>query len=228
MSIKLVKNKTAREERIDHFQYLWEHESHQFDNQKCCREQLRLERTWEAIKTIPHLDESNIIDLGCGKGEICIKLNEMGAQVTALDISSIPLMLLKKEEIQTIQDVLPRTRLGDDLYDVVICTDVIGHLPQNEHRLLFLEISRLVKRDGYVVFSTSLDINSADPLETLKQLAETEFDIQEWILSYHAMHIKLGMNNRVLLKPLETITRFFYQEDGISHALFIAKRKPLF
>jgi hypothetical protein len=144
-----------------------------------------------------------------------------------------------------------------------------------------------VTKDGIAACSTSLDFNSENALERFAVLAETEFEIEEWILRYDllwikfchffeapASYIKAGREdferkkelkkrkslNRLwfkmntakplvffwqLVNPLskriastmrqsdgfvnflEKITKLIWDESGISHALFIGKRRPM-
>jgi chemotaxis methyl-accepting protein methylase len=184
-----------------------------------------------------------------------------------------------------VQDALPSTKLDDDAYDLVLCTDVIGYLNSKDYRLLMAELSRLVKRTGHVVCSTAIDINSEDALQRFGSLAETEFEIEEWQFSYHLLLLRLkrffeapaqyvnaakaaemrkqGLSQRQglshlwyklntsqpakwLWQPikwffnpvnyflrqsqglmifLEKICKFFWSESGISHAIFLGKRR---
>ena len=120
---------------------------------------------------------------------------------------------------------LAMTKRLDEQYDLVTCTDLIGQLPEKEHRLLFLEISRLMTRDGYAVISTALDNKTEGPLEKLFLLAETEFEILDCILSHHPYMFR---NNPWMLRLSEKVCEFFYQEDGATHAILLVKRKSLF
>jgi 2-polyprenyl-3-methyl-5-hydroxy-6-metoxy-1,4-benzoquinol methylase len=226
----LPPKKTARqlaEERLD---LLWSQSPKQFDYSRNCREIERIERTWDLIQKIPDLNQKVIVDVGCGTGEIAKRLKKLGATVHALDGSQIPLPHLEKEGITAIHDYLPKTKLNDNFYDLVICTDVIGYLPPQEHRLLMLELSRIVKKEGYVICSTGLDIYTEDPLEIFESLLQTEFVVEEWRYSHHAWHIRMNLwrNNRRFLLWCEKMTKMFQEESGISHAICLAKRKTLF
>jgi len=177
------------------FERLWLLDPEQFNPLRNSMERERLNRTFALIKEISDPSGQQIADLGCGPGVLSVRLRDAGAdKVTALDISSQALKLLKEKDaqrIETVQDYLPMTSLNDNTYDLVIATDVIAYLPPQDYRLFFSELSRLVKSEGYVVCSTSLDLNSEDALERFAALAETEFKIEKWRFSYHNLYIRL-------------------------------------
>jgi SAM-dependent methyltransferase len=217
-------------------------------------------------------------------------IRDKGARVDAVDIATIALQKLKNENmenINAIHDYLPTTTLNDDFYDLVLFTEVIGYLTPHEYRIAIAEVSRIVKPDGYVICSSSLDIDTEDPLEKFATLAETEFDIHKWILTNDYLLIKLckffeapsayikanrdreyrlleldkrkgfsktwfqwnssaplsycwhivdwiftpiakGLRQSPrIMNVLERISSFFWSHSGISHALFIGKRRPL-
>lgn len=175
------------------FERLWLIDPEQFNPLRNCMERERLNRTEQLIKEFTNPDEQLVVDLGCGSGVFARRLTELGSIVHGLDIAMNALKQMEHIEpklARTMQGYLPRTTLPDNGYDLVLAMDVIAYLPADEYRLFFSELSRLVKSKGYVVCSTPLDINSENPLERFARLAETEFKIEKWILSYHLLHIK--------------------------------------
>lgn len=229
----LQPKKTSRQIIEEHLEQLWRTDPKQFDAGRNCREKERIERT---LKLVPQPENKMIVDAGCGNGEIALYLQNLGATVHALDCSSVPLSHLQNTSIKTFQDCLPKTILNDAFYDIVVCTDVLAYLPPQEHRLLMWELSRIVKKDGYIICSTPLDIDSENPLAIFEALFQTEFEIVESIYSYHAWQIKirnalkyLGIpflkNNRTFLLAMEHMTKFFKGEKGMSHVICLGKRK---
>lgn len=286
-----VHSRGARRQEIEAaMERLWLNDPHQFDPDRDAVQRKRMLSTLKAVKDHLQLIGKRCTDLGCGSGKMSFWLRDEGAQVDALDIASKALELLKQgntQNIKTIQDCLPATRLDDNAYDLVVCTETIGYLEPKEYRLLFAELSRLINKDGIAACSTSLDIYSDNALAHFAALAETEFEIEEWVLRYDRLWIKCcqffeapelfiktgndplerkkelkkrkGLNrfwfrwNSVkpltwlwrmitpLSKPvakalrqsngvvnfLEKITKLLWDESGITHALFIGKRRPL-
>lgn len=279
-----------RQEAQATMERLWLNDPEQFNPERDAVQRKRINSTIEAIKKQLPLEGKRAADLGCGAGVISRSLRDLGAKVDALDIASNALERLKANDMQNItaiQDCLPSTRLDDNAYDLVVCTEVIGYLQPKEYRMLFAELSRLINKEGSVACSTSLDLNSENALERFAALAETEFEIDQWILKYDLLWIKLcrffeapahlikaskdsferdkELSKRKYLshlwfkfntlKPLSSfwypinliakpiaaslrqsdgavnflgkITKFIWDESGISHALFLGKRRPL-
>jgi 2-polyprenyl-3-methyl-5-hydroxy-6-metoxy-1,4-benzoquinol methylase len=183
-----------REEAFAKFEKMWQQDPEQFNPSRNVMERERITRTWNLI--LDFFDPVNKLaaDLGCGYGVLTQRLCQQCAHVDAVDVAATPLARLEAAETQNltlIQDYLPRTRLEDDTYDLAISTDVIAFLNPDDYRLFFSELSRVIKRTGYVVCSTPLDINSEDALQRFANLAETEFQIEKWKFSYHYLHIRL-------------------------------------
>lgn len=280
-----------RLESQEKFEHLWRVNPKQFNPERSARERERIGRTWNLILSRTNVKHSHVVDLPCGWGSLAVKLCEAGAQVHAADVSETALRHVEngcKNECTTSLICLPHTTLKEDGYDLVISTDAISYLAQDDYRLYFAELSRIVKSDGHVVCSTNIDIYSEDALKRFCELFETEFEIEDWIFSYHAYQIRLcnvleapskfikaaqdadyrnqEINNRrafnrfwfkwnstllpsffwrtinLAVRPLynwikqsrktllflERFCRFFSAEEGISHAILLGKRRPLF
>lgn len=273
------------------FDRLWKTDPHYFDPQRNVMERERIHRSFDLLKSKVVLDPCKIADLGCGKGDFAHLLADQGASVDAVDISGVALKLLKEKggrTIATFQEYLPSTTLQDNAYDAVVCLDLIAFLPEDEYRLLFSEMARLIKNDGHALGSSPLDIHSEDALQRYSALVETEFHVEEWVLSYHRLWIRFKeildapahfaragsdpeyrnralkersgfgkswfrwnsyplvakiwggfawilsplthtiRNSRAFLLSSEKICKFLWSQEGISHAIFIGKRRPLF
>lgn len=226
-----ITNGNARRQEIQAtLERLWRQNPQQFDPQRDCIQRQRLKNTIETLCEMLPLKGKYAVDLGCGTGDLTRLVRDEGAQIDAVDIATIALQKLKEQDmhhITAIQDCLPLTRLKDNAYDLVICTEVIGYLKSTEYRVFFSELARLVKLDGLVVCSSELDINTQDPLENFAALAETEFNIDRWVISHHmlfirfchffeipARYIQASQNNEYYQKELSsktTLGRLWYQ-----------------
>jgi 2-polyprenyl-3-methyl-5-hydroxy-6-metoxy-1,4-benzoquinol methylase len=273
-----------------HFERLWLQTPEIFDPNRSAIERMRLERSWNTITPLFNGD-MRAADLGFGWGGLTRRLQAATVQVDALDVASQALQHFEREGslagVRLIREALPQTSLQDGHYDLVLCCDVIAELQPNDQRLLISELYRLVKPDGYVIFTTPLDIDSDGALEQLAALVETELMPEHWVLSHHCTYLKLlrllhvpenylkgrrdpAYRSRQLAKRgklgaywfklncsqpltafwwclnqvfspaahwleqsstvlqlLEKFCRTFKPQDGVSHAILVAKRKNL-
>lgn len=104
------------------------------------------------------LSKINVLDVGCGVGTLAFYLAKKGYAVDAFDISSSAIAICKEFKafsgMRNIrfynQDV--SNLKTDKRYDIVLCTEVIEHIPDDKH---FLQsVSKLMKRNGLLVLST--------------------------------------------------------------------------
>lgn len=282
--------KTRSKELQAKFERLWLIDPERFNPLRNCLERERLDRTWNLL--VKHIEIANqkVVDIGCGSGVFSRRMRDAKANVGAIDIAENALKKFKEIDAQDIhiqQDIMPNTHLADHGYQVVVCTELIAEIPKEDYRLFFAELSRIIQPSGLLVCSSPIDIYSEGGMEKLNELAQSEFDIIEEKLSYHALYIRLkhfiksplrfikGWNNkdfrknemnalngfarwsfwlnttpfmiwfwylcRPLVSPickfmndstktlrfLEKICRFLWDKDGVSHYLFIAKRRSL-
>ncbi len=286
-----AKNKARRLEAQAYFDRLWLIDPEQFNPLRNCMHRERIDRTMQLIEKMGELQNKRVVDLGCGSGVLSRRIRDEGASVDAVDVSENALKKLREfslERIQPCQDYVPSTLLNDDAYDLVVCTELIAYVRSDEYRLLFSELIRLVKREGYIICSASIDIDSDDALARFAEFAETETEILQWSLSYHRCYIRIKSffetpsrfikasrdgewktrelkkrgslsswwlrinstpplvwlwypisllfypfmallkNNRTVLLLLEKFCHALWQENGVSQAIFIGKRRKLF
>ncbi len=187
-------SKARRQEAQAYFDRLWLVDAESMNPLRNCMERERLDRTVRLAKSHVALDHKRVVDLGCAAGVMTRMLRDEDTQIDAVDISGNALKKLKEQDMTNIlpvQDYVPMTTLKDDAYDLVVCTELIADLKPQEYRLLISELARLVKPEGYVVCSTAVDINSEDALQKFRDLAETELQIDEWVVSYHRLYIRI-------------------------------------
>ena len=220
--------RTRREENQAKFDRMWHLDPEQFNPLRNCMERERIERTWNFLTD--HIDPNGkrVVDLGSGLGIFAVKLSDAGAHVDAVDVSKLALSQLP-EGVNGVHDCMPSTKLSDDAYDVVASLDLIAHLPIRDHRLYMAELSRLVKRDGFVICSTPLDFRTEGAVELFLQLAETEFEIEKIMISYHALYHRFHriFPQKSVMYFLERFSRFWWDQRGASHIIFIGKRRSL-
>ena len=174
------------------FERQWLVDPEQFNPYKNCMQSERQERIWNLLRIFVEPKDKSIVDIGCGFGALSLRLKEAGAHVTAVDTAENALKLLKKRnsDIETIRGTMPMTPLPDQTFDVVICDEVIAELPQQDYRLFFAELARLVKLDGYILCSTPIDIYTDGGVDRFIDLAQTELNIKSLRISHHALYLR--------------------------------------
>ena len=121
-------SKSSRRQEIQAaMERLWHQDPQQFNPERDCMQRQRVQRTLETIRQRIPLEGKHAADLGCGSGVISRLLRDAGAKVDAVDAATNALQRLKEDEmhdITPIHDCLPSTRLKDNDYDLVVCTEI--------------------------------------------------------------------------------------------------------
>ena len=102
-----------------------------------------------------------VLDLGCGGGW---KLFATVGPVTGIDLSQSSLKAASSIYPQVIQADWTRLPFPDNSFDVVVSSDVLGHVPYADKDKVFGEIARVLKPGGLTVHYIEAD--SYDPLMT--------------------------------------------------------------
>lgn len=116
------------------------------------------------------LDDSiKVLDVGCGEGGISIAFAKKGVEQYGIDIDSERIerikVRVKEENVKVtllVADALKMPFISD-YFDVVICNDVIEHVPSSEH--LIEEIDRVLKPNGYLYLQAP---NRISPYQFIK------------------------------------------------------------
>jgi len=117
----------------------------------------------------------HVLDVGCGSGGPAMFLcREVGCHVTGVDLNEsgihAALTLVKHADMQNQidfrhADVRQRLPFPDQVFDVIVCMDVICHLL--DRRSLFLEWSRVLRSGGRILYT--------DPVVVTGLVSKEEF-----------------------------------------------------
>lgn len=109
------------------------------------------------LKYLENKNNAKILDVGSGTGKYAIKLNELGYDVTAVELVKHNLMTLKKKYpfIKAYQaNAINLERFKDNSYDMVLLFGPLYHLITKEEKLkAIMEAKRVVKDGGIVMIS---------------------------------------------------------------------------
>lgn len=190
------KGRTEQKKQLQaKFERLWLIDPERFNPLRNCMERERVERTWRLLTKHVNLSKRpHVVDIGCAAGIFSRRLRDAGAQVHAVDIAENALKKFREigsDHIDLKQEAMPDTHLPDQSFQTIICTELIAEIPQQNYRLFFAELARIITPDGYLICSSSIDIESVGGVEKLIELVQSEFDIIEDIASYHALYLRL-------------------------------------
>lgn len=100
----------------------------------------------DRIKTIIHLipdDAASLLEVGCGEGIIINNLENKYEKICGVDISSEALKHVKTPKIQGRIEKIP---FPDSSFDIVLCCEVLEHLPLAIYEKALQEIQRVAKK----------------------------------------------------------------------------------
>jgi 2-polyprenyl-3-methyl-5-hydroxy-6-metoxy-1,4-benzoquinol methylase len=105
--------------------------------------------------------EENILDIGCGRGELAFALSQTGANVIGLDYSNHSIEIAKKTYSEYIGQNLNFINADISEYypeikfDRVIASDVVEHIEPDALDKIINKVSSMLKDDGYFVVHTA-------------------------------------------------------------------------
>lgn len=106
-----------------------------------------------------------ILDVGCGEGVLVDEFVSKGYAIKGLDANYFSKNIVKGDILSIPWD--------DNSFDIILCLDVIEHLPLfNHQKLALMEIFRVLKNHGSTIFSIP---NIAHFSSRLKFLIKGEF-----------------------------------------------------
>ena len=108
--------------------------------------------------TLKPLEKLSVLDVGCGGGILSEPLARMGGKVTGIDVTEKLIQVAQLHAQQSGLDITYQHASAETLvdkkkkYDVVICSEVIEHVP--DPQALVDTLAQLVKKDGLLFIST--------------------------------------------------------------------------
>lgn len=128
----------------------------------------RYEIVYSLIDEAQLPDSPSVLDIGSGAGRIASFLSERFDDVTSIDIVKSPLMeeVLDDADVSFLEGALPKLPFNEGVFDLVICSEVIEHIPnRDDQREAIKSISSVLSENGKLVLSTP---NPMSPYYRLK------------------------------------------------------------
>ena len=99
-----------------------------------------------------YLDKGNILDIGCGRGDLLEAFHNEGFSVAGTDISPASIKLCEPHLVKTADLVKGQLPFNDGEFNYVFSKSVIEHL--HNPMILFNEALRVLEKDGKAVIMT--------------------------------------------------------------------------
>ncbi len=114
-----------------------------------------------ALRLMAPAPGQRVMDLGCGRGELCVAASQAGATVVALDFSRDALAMARetaKANGAVVHLVCARAEalpLRTGSLDTVLATDIVEHLPDPDLRASVAEVRRALRPRGRFLVHTA-------------------------------------------------------------------------
>ena len=128
--------------------------------------------------------DPRILDVGAGIGNNIPTLVRLSSSITAVDVSNDTLVMLKQKyknapaTIHTIVADIEALPLGDDAFDLVICTEVFEHVKNMPKAIT--ECTRVLKPGGYIILSSPNYFNLAGIVKIVYEWLYPERSWDAW------------------------------------------------
>lgn len=179
-------------------------------------------RIYNTISLIPD-DVDSILEVGCGDGRIINPLVNKYKNVCGLDISQESLKNVKTLKVVGSIEDLP---FEDDNFDIVLCCEVLEHLPVEIYEKSLKEIERVAKK--YILLSVPNNEN-LDILKISCPYCKCSFHPYRHLRSYDLDKLKKIFENFEVCKSEVVFTNEKrYPPSFIKIARFLKLTKPYF
>jgi len=97
-----------------------------------------------------------ILEVGCGTGNLALKIKERGANVVGIDNCSVALDIYKKKDPNAelvLADLTKTLPFSDNYFDKIACNNVLYAIPKNKQFGVLAEFYRILKPGGKIVIA---------------------------------------------------------------------------
>jgi ubiquinone/menaquinone biosynthesis C-methylase UbiE len=96
---------------------------------------------------------AKVLDAGCGAGVPVAQILSDRFELTGVDFSEAQIELAQKNvsSAQFVCQDMTKLDFPDDTFDAIVSYYAIIHIPREEHRSLFVNFQRMLKRDGFAL-----------------------------------------------------------------------------
>jgi SAM-dependent methyltransferase len=98
-------------------------------------------------------DRAKVLDAGCGAGIPVAQILSDRFELTGVDFSEAQIDLARRHVpgAQFVCQDMTKLDYPEDTFDAIVSYYAIIHIPREEHRSLFVNFQRMLKRDGFAL-----------------------------------------------------------------------------
>jgi ubiquinone/menaquinone biosynthesis C-methylase UbiE len=143
----------------------------------------------------------DILDLGCGPGEIAVRCAQRGAEVCGVDVSRDALRLSAQrakdqgQKLTLIEFDGKSVPFCNQSFDAIIMSDVVEHIDDQTLNALAGECQRMLKAGGWVVIHTSPTRDIIRLSRALKRLTLGLVDLHSRLITPEYEHLHIRYHN---------------------------------
>jgi SAM-dependent methyltransferase len=130
-------------------------------------------------RLLPVLQDLNVLDLGCGFGEMAnYMIDSNASHVTGVDISEKMLAMAgKRPEIRYVQGSMEEIDFNRNEFDLVVSSLAFHYI--EDYKTLISRISEWIKPNGYLVFSTEHPVVLSNKIQS-GWVKDSDHNILHW------------------------------------------------
>lgn len=132
-----------------------------------------LNKIFESIK----IEQGKVLELGCGAGDVSLKLAQMDFDVTGVDISPTAVKWAKEKAQDSsltidfiAQSVCETTLLEGKQFELIIDGNCLHCLFDEERIAFYSNVKRLISESGYFFIGSAILSHADDPLPKLSSI----------------------------------------------------------
>ncbi len=165
-----------------------------------------------AFQAIAARRPQHIFEAGCGMGECAERMmRELGAQVTAIDISPRMVELARQRGVAAQVGQVEALNFADATFDCVVANWVLHYL--DDPRPALRELARVLRPDGYLVAATNGEAHMGEVWELL--FGDPRLDLSfcrengEALLREHFSHVeRIDIDGTVVFSDHSAVQHF--------------------
>ena len=104
------------------------------------------------LKYLPWEKRGRLLDVGCGSGELLVRMRSLGWRVEGVDFDPAAVAVARRKGLSVREGSLREQNFPDACFDAVVMSHVIEHV--HEPRELLIEVRRILKPSGRLVIAT--------------------------------------------------------------------------